>query len=136
MIDPQKYADSATDEHAVQVAIFAWAALNRPTYPELKYMFSVPNGFFSTKAQKAKMKAAGLRSGVPDFMLLVKRGEYSGLIVELKLPKYKNAKDGGCSPEQIEYLKFFKVQGFGCAVAYGYEEAIENIKSYLEYRGK
>lgn len=42
-MDPAKYAEAGT-EHAHQVALFMWVATQIPTYPELRWMYAIPNG--------------------------------------------------------------------------------------------
>ena len=59
MITPEQLA-ACGSESGHQKALFRWAAMNIATYPQLKWLYAVPNGFFSTPGQKAKMKAEGL----------------------------------------------------------------------------
>lgn len=134
--DPHKYAENASDEMAIQVAIFMWAAQpeNQKRYPELRFLFAIPNGMYTSKIQASRFKAAGMKAGVPDMMLLVKRGEYSGLIIELKRPKDKGKRAGVVSDDQEIWLEFLKLQGYGTIVCYGFEETIKNLMDYLEYK--
>ena len=90
MITPEQLA-ACGSESGHQKALFCWAALNIATYPQLKWLYAVPNGFFSTPGQKAKMKAEGLRDGVPDVVLArpIKWPDdhlirYCGLYIEMK----------------------------------------------------
>lgn len=69
-ITPEQLAKSGS-EHGEQSALFAWAADNVEQYPQLKWLFAVPNGFYGDSGQKGKMKAEGLRKGVPDVVLPV-----------------------------------------------------------------
>lgn len=140
MITPQMIANNGS-EHAHQAALFAWAALNRQRYPQLKWLYAVPNGFFSTKGQKVKMKAEGLRTGVPDVWLPVPiRQQYDstapdsswhGLIIEMKIEKYRNHHNGGCSADQVEWLDYLKSAGYKTAVCYSWIEAVKVIEEYL-----
>lgn len=134
MILPERIAGET--EHSQQAAIFCWAALNIKQYPQLKWLFAVPNGFFSSPGQKAKMKAEGLKDGVPDVVLPWPNFTYgdrgaSGLYIEMKREKYRNAKDGGCSLEQLEWLDYLNEAGYKAVVCYNWEEARDVIKEYL-----
>ena len=138
MITPEQLA-ACGSESGHQKALFCWAALNIATYPQLRWLYAVPNGFFSTPGQKAKMKAEGLRDGVPDICLPVSyepfdiqlENRYHGLYIELKIEKRRNQKNGGCSDEQLEWLAYLNEAGYKAMVCYGWEEAREAIKEYL-----
>lgn len=123
-------------ESSQQKALFAWAALNVGKYPQLAYMFAVPNGFFATIAQKGKMKAEGLRSGVPDIFLPCQgiNIPYLGLFIEMKLEKYRNHKNGGCSEQQIDFINYATSAGYYCKVCYNWEEARDTLINYMEGR--
>lgn len=134
MITPEQLAASGT-EHGHQAAIFNWSQQNLDKYPVLKYLFAVPNGFYGSAAQKGKMKAEGLKLGVPDIWLPVKSkpyiigietDQYSGLVIELKVKKNVPTQD------QLDWLAFLKQQGYQCWVCYGWEEARDKIVEYLE----
>src|SRR5258705_2513503 len=97
MITPADLAKSGT-EHGAQAVIFCWAALNLQKYPELKWLFAVPNGGARDKRTGASLKAEGVKPGIPDMCLLVKRGQYAALWIELKVGKNK------ASEKQNEWL--------------------------------
>lgn len=134
-ITPEALAGDSESSH--QKALFAWAALSVGKYPALAYMFAVPNGFFATIAQKGKMKAEGLRSGVPDiFLPMPVQTEwakmYAGCFIELKLEKYRNHKNGGCSEAQIDFINYARNVDYYCKVCYSWIEARDTIVDYLE----
>lgn len=132
--DPVKYAATGSeDSHGI--ALCMWAAMPdvRAKYPELKWLFHIPNGGFRTKAAAGKFRAMGVKAGVPDYMLPIKRGEYSGLIIELKRPKSNKGVAGKATDSQGEWLDHFKSQGFGTMVCVGWEAARDCITSYLDY---
>ncbi len=136
LISPEQLAKSGT-EHGEQTALFQWAALNIKLYPQLKWLYAVPNGFFSTAGQKAKMKAEGLRDGVPDVWLPVPRmdwsnNKYAALVIEMKIEKRRNQKDGGCSEEQLEWLDYLNKAGYKAVVCYSWIEARDTIIEYLK----
>lgn len=132
-ITPDQLAASGT-EHGMQCAVFAWAASSG--IPELTWLFAIPNGFYGSAAQKGKMKAEGLRSGVSDIMLPVLRingnhWECCGLFIELKTEKHRRTKNGGLSDEQLEFSQFVTGQGYRFCVCYSWIEARDAILKYL-----
>jgi hypothetical protein len=131
VITHEQLAASGT-EHGHQAAIFCWA--QQSGIEELKWLFAVPNGFFGTAAQKSKMKAEGLKSGVPDIWLPVPmrfmddngvRNNYCGLVIELKVGKNKP------STEQQEWIDYLNDNGYRAIVCYGWESARDTILMYL-----
>jgi len=109
-------------------------------YPELKWFHAVPNGgsrgdTAGLRAMRgAQLVAEGVRSGVADTCLPVKRGPYSGLYIELKKRSVKPKKatsKGGLSDEQIEFGEFVKSQGYAWYCCYGWEEAWSCLQWYL-----
>lgn len=111
-------------ERDEQIALFNALAY----HPELKWAHSVPNGFYSTPAQKRKMKEEGLKSGVWDIFVPVPRGEYHGMYLEMKFAKNKLTK------EQKDFGQAMQDQGFHCRVAYGWEQAYDFICQYMGLR--
>lgn len=76
-------------EHDEQAGFFEWAAYSRGKYPELDFMFAIPNGGLRHVTVAQKLKAEGVRPGVPDTFLPVARGGYHGLWIEFKFEKNK-----------------------------------------------
>lgn len=130
VITPEQLAGDT--EHSQQVALFSWAANNVGKYPVLEFLFAVPNGFYGSAEQKGKMKAEGLRSGVPDIMLLHPIAPYFGCIIELKIESVKKNKNGGCSDNQISWITQLLAAGYYVSVCYGWEEARNMLIAYLE----
>lgn len=134
----ERYAANGEEGH--QIKLFMWAALpeTRAKYPELRWMFAIPNGGLRSKATAGKMKAMGLKAGVSDICLPVRRGEWPLLFIELKILKAHTgkAKPTKASHYQNEWLDHFKSQGYGAMVCVGWEHARDVIISYLEYNGE
>jgi hypothetical protein len=128
VINPADIAKVGT-EHAHQVAVFAWAALNFEKYPELRMMFAIPNGGLRDKITAANLKAEGVRPHVPDIFLPVPRCNYHGLFVEMKKVK------GQIDPGQLEFIEKLHSLGYGASICVGFDAAVETILSYLNYRG-
>lgn len=131
---PEQLAISGS-ESAHQTALFCWAALARPRYPELEWLHAIPNGGSRGSNQRdamrvgAKMKAEGVKKGVSDICLPVKRGPWSGLYIEMK-----KRGSGKVSEEQSAFGAFVQVQGFGFVVCYTWIEARDAIEAYLNWR--
>ncbi len=112
-------------EHAIQVAFIDWVRMSQKRYPGLEFGFACPNGSARHPAVAAKLKAEGVRKGVPDWWLPVRRNGFSGLILEFKAGKNK------LTPEQKDYFNFLRGEQWHCEVCYSTEEAIEQVKRYF-----
>ena len=113
-------------EHDEQVALFQWAALEAGIHPELELMYAVPNGTRTTMGIARKMKAEGVKKGVPDICLPVSRRGFHGLYIEMKMPgNYP-------TPEQKGWLKALLEQGYLATDCHGWIEAKELIETYLK----
>ena len=132
-ITPVNLAGATEDSQ--QMALFCWAALPETLakYPQLKWMFAVPNGGSRHIAEAAKFVATGLRKGVPDiFLPLPIQTEwakmYAGLFIEMKVGKGKTTEN------QKEWLEYLEKAGYYCKICYSWIEARETIIKYLECR--
>lgn len=112
-------------EHQEQKTLFGWAELAKGRWPELALMFAIPNGGHRHKAVAARMKAEGVKRGVPDICLPVPRGEWHGLYVEMK------TSSGTVSKEQKAWLRSLQSQGYRVAICRGWEAAKAFIEDYL-----
>jgi hypothetical protein len=126
-------------EHDHQTKVFRWAEqmvqLNQ--FPELAFMFAVPNGaklpYVQSRRgqwspQAMKLRREGMRSGVPDIVLPVARGGYHHLYIEMKR---KTATDSKVGPNQHIWIAALMNQGSYAVVCKGADQAIEVITSYL-----
>lgn len=109
-----------------QTYLFNWIAFARNKTPELDLLYHVPNGGSRDKREAARLKAQGVRAGVPDLCLPVPTSMYHGLYIELKFGRNKP------SEEQVKWLEALKRQGYKTAVCYGWEEAKDTILNYLQ----
>lgn len=135
-------------EHEHQVTVIEWCALmGKRKYPMLKWIFAVPNGGDRHKAVAGKLKAEGVKPGVPDLCLPYPKvaqdvriipnpqtyygeGNYyycCGLYIEMKSKDTK----GRVSPEQKEWLDYLEGVGYKVNVAWSANEAIQIIEDYL-----
>lgn len=139
MIKPEDLAKSGTED-GHQSALFCWSSLPevRQKYPDLRWLFAIPNGGFRDPITANKLKATGVKSGVLDICLLLRRGEYAALWIELKRPKSVTAKGkkraaGEISDEQKLWLDHARSQGHGAVLCVGWIEARDIIIQYLNY---
>lgn len=114
------------DEHAHQVALFAWADAVRRQHPELRWLHSVPNGGARSARTAGRLKAEGVRRGVPDVLLDVPRGGFHGLRIELKKPGRYSV-----TPEQREWIAGYIERGYRAEVCVGWIAARDLIVEYL-----
>lgn len=112
-------------EHQHQKALFEWAEINKHNYPELQLMFAIPNGGHRNIIVASKLKAEGVKAGVPDIFLPIAKRGYHGLFIEMKTKK------GKLSRYQAHWLALLDLQGFRAAICYGWEESVEVITEYL-----
>ena len=121
-------------EHALQSALFAWAALAPKQRPELAMLVAIPNGGARGDNPKSRairgnaLKAEGVKKGYPDTALNVARGGYNGLFIEMKTPI------GRVSPEQKDWIERLNACGNYATVCRGWTEAKAVIENYLDGR--
>lgn len=108
-----------------QKALITWARLSVGRYPDLKYLYAIPNGGKRRIVTAARMKAEGARVGVSDLHLPVPRRGYHGLWIEMKSAK------GRLSPEQREWLDAMAQLGHYVCVCRAWDEARTALTMYL-----
>lgn len=133
-------------EHAEQCAVMTWARLHEKRWPALRLLHAVPNGAFFGGEFKTfasgkkvpvaairarKLKAEGLREGVPDLCLPVPSddkmaGIYNGLYIEMK-----RRRGGVSSPMQTWWRQGLTLMGYRAELCHGAEEAIDVLKSHV-----
>ncbi len=142
-LNPENLAKANT-ESAHQIALFCWASQNLKAFPELRWLHHIPNGGsrgdsdFSRAIVGGRLKAEGVKKGVADVFLPVRRGAWGGLYIEMKRPAERPKKQdsrGGLSDEQIEFAAFVRQQALGWCVCYTWCEARDVIMQYLQQNG-
>jgi len=118
-------------EHEEQKTLFQWAAIRAKGRPELGLLLAIPNGGMRSKITAAKLKAEGVKSGVPDVCLPVRTEQYGSLWIELKRPGERGRPAGRVSPEQSRWIADLQIAGQCAAVCFGWEEARDVIEAYL-----
>ena len=113
-------------ESQEQINLFKWAGFASCKYPELDLMYHIPNGGKRDIGTAKKLKAEGVKAGVPDICLPVPRSGYHGLYIEMKVGKNKT------TDNQDRWLEGLSNQGHKTCICYGWESASEVLIKYLE----
>lgn len=129
-MEPEQLAKAGT-EHAHQAALFCWSRSHEDVYPGLDMLFAVPNGGERNIIVAGKMKAEGVRAGVPDICLPVPRLGFHSLWIEMKKPSEINKIGGGCSAAQEAYSMELIGHGAVYHVCYDWISAAEVLAEYL-----
>jgi len=112
------------NEHEHQSMLIKWFDLRYKDHRGR--LFAIPNGGQRHILVASKMKAEGVRRGVPDLMLPVPMQRYHGLFIEMKKEK------GKTTEEQENWLDYLNEQGYCAMVCRGFDEAKIVIINYLE----
>lgn len=123
---PARRAPRIDREGLEQAALMAELRLRLPVVADLIY--HVPNGGHRVKAVAAKLKAQGVKAGIPDLVLPMARGGWFGLYIEFKAnPPF----DAPVSPSQDAYLQKLHREGYLAVVCRGSIDAVQTIRNYL-----
>ena len=89
-------------------------------------LFAVPNEGKRGIRTAQRMKAEGLRSGVPDLVIPISNDKYNGLFIEMKKPK------GVTSKNQKEWIRMLVLLGYNAIVCNSTELARLAISEHME----
>ena len=112
-------------EEIEQATLFRWASYAQMQNEELKLMYHIPNEGKRSAAMGARLKAEGLKPGVPDVCLPTAHGGYIGLYIEMKVKPNKPTE------HQKQWLRDLRKAGHMTAVCYSWEEAKNLIEEYI-----
>lgn len=115
-------------EHQEQAALLVHVALLAGRWPELHLLYAIPNGGARSKAAAGKLKAEGVKPGVPDLCLPVPRSTWHGLYLEMK-----RERGGALSDPQKWWIAELARQGYRVVRCNGREAAVHEIESYLRH---
>lgn len=113
-----------------QMALMRWAKDHETELDALRWLHASANGGARSKAVAGKMKASGVKRGVPDLSLPVPSRGYHGLYIELKSSQALPG-DQKPRPEQTAWLGHLTNAGYRAVVAVGWERARDEILDYL-----
>lgn len=112
------------DEDTLQMLCVRWFGWQYPEYAPL--LHHSPNGGKRNAREAGRFKAMGTKAGFPDLFLPVARGNYHGLMVELKTAT------GRQSPLQRAWQEAVEAQGYRYAIARSVEQFEETVNDYLK----
>ena len=113
-------------EHQDQVALFKWMGKAVAFIPQLAVAYAIPNAARRSPRQGARMKAEGLRAGVPDICIPAPIGKYCGLYIEMKAGKNKPTE------AQLHWIEALGIVGHRVEVCYGEQAAKDIILNYFK----
>lgn len=114
-------------ESTEQIWLFEWAGqMAVLRWPELDLMYHIPNEGKRTRATGGRMRAEGLKRGIPDVCLPVPRCGYHGLYIEMK-----RQRGGKLTEEQADKIPRLRAQGYCVEVCKGFHEAADLIEKYM-----
>jgi len=124
----RKRSKSRDFEHQEQKRFFDWTGKPNTLakWPELILFHAIPNGGDRDIRVAVKLRAEGVKSGVPDMMLPVASGGFHGLYIELKVKGNKP------SENQTWWHGQLAAQGFAVFVCYSYPEARAVTERYMQ----
>jgi hypothetical protein len=113
------------EEHRHQAAFFEILRLNERKFPELRFVFAVPNGGRRDKATAGKLWAEGVRAGVPDICIPIGRRGHFGAFIENKTAT------GKTSPAQADFALYLTRGNYAFKTCRSVDEQIAFIEWYL-----
>ena len=130
----RKRKKSSDTEAALHVRVCEYI---REKYPDVLFWTDL-SGLRLTIGQAIQVKKLRVSNGVPDLFLPEPR-DYSGLFLELKKEGAKIKKSSGeyvdeRIRDQAIMIKELKDRGYAAFFAIGYEDAINKIDKYLNYK--
>lgn len=115
------------DERQVQGAFFEWARkYGVREFPELDWIFHVPNGGLRSAKTAGMLKGQGVRAGILDVCLPAPRKGFHALWLEFKKP------GEGPSKEQAKFIAHLEREGYAAHVVSDAGKAIEIVREYLK----
>ncbi len=112
------------EEDSLQMQCIAWFEFQFPALRRL--LHHSPNGGKRNIREAVRFKRMGVQAGFPDLVLMVARGDFHALCVELK------TKDGRQSAEQKDMQERLEAQGFRYIIVRSLPEFISLICNYLQ----
>jgi len=108
-------------EHQVQKAICQYLDMRGLMY------FAIPNGGQRNKIVASKLKAEGVKAGIPDICIIYDSQTY---FLEVKKPVTPKSGKGTLSKVQIEMIERLKEAGAEVAVVHSVQDTIEACISW------
>ena len=109
-----------------QEALMNWASMSRGKYPQLFWLFHIPNGGTRHPAEALHLKRMGVKPGVPDLFLPFPVKPYHGLWIEMKSER------GRATSLQKEWIEQLRKFGYAAFVCMGFKSAQDCLLQYLQ----
>ena len=113
-------------ESQIQKQCVAWFRLRFPSIEPL--FFSVPNGGARNVWTGRVMKDEGARAGVADLILLIPKGGYASLCIEMKTAK------GRQSDAQVQFMELARKMHNKYIVCRSLEQFQKEVMDYLSLK--
>ncbi len=113
-------------EDNLQIACVRWFSCQHPNLERL--LHHSPNGGFRNAREAGRFKAMGTRAGFPDLVLMLPRGGFGSLCIEMKSPT------GTLSTAQKEWQRQAEYAGNKYTVCRSIDEFTQIINRYLNGR--
>lgn len=124
---PPTHRTPRVSEEDEQIALMQWRDLVLDAEPRLAWLYHIPNGKQRSKAAGGRLRAMGVKPGMPDLFLPVPRRGFHGCYQELK-------RIGGQTPSgaQQRVIEGLRKLGYYVGVPYGWVAAARELCWYLE----
>lgn len=110
-------------ESIIQQNFMQWLKL------QYRFLFDVtcaiPNQGRRSYKNASRMKAEGMKKGMPDVVIFYPSGFYHGMFIEFKSEK------GKPSVDQIKMMETLTENDYYCCYCYSLEDGIREIRGYL-----
>ena len=111
-------------EHQIQSSFFAMVNALLPR-SQAQLIYANPNGGARHPVVGAKLKAEGVRKGIPDVNIDIPRGTCPGMRIEFKSLK------GRVKPHQAEMHDLLRGQGYLVEIHRDAQTAFQSLQKYL-----
>jgi hypothetical protein len=125
-------------EHEEQTRFFRELQLRLKQKPVLGLAYAIPNGTRTSINVARRMKAEGVKAGVPDVHFPVGRGGYLSLYIEFKARPCRHPDTGrlvrqSLSAGQRHWKAALEQQGHKVIVSEGWQQALQALLEYLSW---
>lgn len=119
-------AEMSEEQHQIQ--LFDELRMLARVNPLYDCIFHIPNGGHRHKATAGRLKAMGVKSGIPDIFVPYAKHGYNGLFIELKSLKKGSNTSKAQDDRAIQLMK----NGYIVLVCAGWRYALQTIKDYID----
>ncbi len=112
-------------ERKSQAAVVDWSRWASGQWPELRFLFAVPNGDKRSAVTASLLVSQGVKPGVPDLILPTAHAGFIGLAIEMK------RRPNSVSEVQGEWIAALQSFGWSALVCWSAPEAIDALQKYV-----